>query len=87
MSLMTGERRRATVRALGPSALLVVDKTVLAPVLVAHPEFALEMSSMLAARELALGQVPTGPESNGQAVVEVRSRDLLDRIRTFFSLR
>jgi small-conductance mechanosensitive channel/CRP-like cAMP-binding protein len=87
MSLMTGERRRATVRALGPSALLVVDKAVLAPVLGAHPEFALEMSTMLAARELALGQVPIGPEMNGQAVVEVRSRDLLDRIRKFFGLR
>jgi hypothetical protein len=45
------------------------------------------MSTMLAARELALGQVPTGPDMNGQAVVEVRSRDLLDRIRKFFGLR
>ena len=86
MSLMTGEKRRATVRTVRDTVLLVVGKKTLQPVLEAHPTIAQRISEVLAERELALGNVSIRSEKDHKSIVEQRSDALLARIRQFFSL-
>lgn len=85
MSLMTGERRRATVQAAAETELLVVDKDALAPLLSEAPELAERISRVLAERREMLGeQLASLPPPPG--VVDAHTTMLLDRIRQFFSL-
>ncbi|WP_236519768.1 mechanosensitive ion channel family protein [Sandaracinus amylolyticus] len=86
MSLMTGERRRATVRTLSQTVLLVVGKKDLQPILEAHPTIAQRISEVLAERDLALGHVHAKDAKEHKSIVEQRSDALLHRIRAFFSL-
>jgi small-conductance mechanosensitive channel/CRP-like cAMP-binding protein len=87
MSLLTGEPRRATVRAVGECEILVVDRGALQPVLAADPDLAQLISRKLAEREAELGQRVAARRRRPQAQsVEERSGVLLDRIRKFFHL-
>lgn len=86
MSLMTGEKRRATVRTLRETVLLVVSKHDLQPILESHPAIAQRISEVLAEREVALGNVSARSEKEHKSIVEQRSDALLARIRQFFSL-
>jgi small-conductance mechanosensitive channel/CRP-like cAMP-binding protein len=86
MSLMTGEPRRATIRASAPTTVLVVGKTELSPVLIEHPELAETISRVLAERELHLDSMTERSDEERTSLVLVRSGELLTRIRTFFSL-
>lgn len=85
MSLMTGADRSATVRTTTESALLVVSKDTIQPVLAASPELAEKISQVLAAREAALEGHTRGPRARSRKEVE-RSGELLSRIREFFSI-
>jgi len=85
MSLMTGEDRSATVRALGECALLVVSKESLQPVFEASPELAQEISDVLASRE-DQRQARKSLSPAPKAAVDQRSGELLGRIREFFSI-
>lgn len=86
MSLMTGEKRRATVRTLEPTVLLVVGKKDLQPVLEAHPAIAHRISEVLAEREVALGHAVARNAKEHKSMIEERSDALLARIRQFFSI-
>ncbi len=84
-SLMTGEKRSATVRTNGESCLLVVSKESLQPVMEATPEIAQQISAVLAAREAELEGRNRSSKAPTRAV-EARSGELLRRIRQFFSI-
>ena len=87
MSLMTGERRKATVRADGEVALLVVSKDSLQPILGHHPQLAHDISEVLAAREVELGRHSArAQEDDKEEQITERRGELLSRIREFFSL-
>jgi small-conductance mechanosensitive channel len=84
MSLMTGERRRATVRALEECRLLVVGKQAFHKMFDDRPELIAKISETLALREAELGEVKAR-ESLTPKEAE-RSAEILGRIRDFFSL-
>ncbi len=86
MSLLTGEKRAATVRAGASCELLVVATATLRPLLAEAPELAEHMSHVLARRQAQLEK-----QAESSAVVEVEqveqhTRVLLDRVKQLFSL-
>jgi small-conductance mechanosensitive channel/CRP-like cAMP-binding protein len=88
MSLLTGERRSATVTATAHTSVLVVSKESLAPILEASPQIAEFLSKALAARcrsNLELSETRDG--ATGIGVTAVDESSLLKRIRSFFLLR
>lgn len=85
MSLMTGEQRRATIRAEGEVELLVVSKEALQPILADFPQLASDISDVLAERESLLRQ-PSRAKTNGESDPAARRGELLSRIRAFFSI-
>ncbi|MCA9616594.1 MAG: mechanosensitive ion channel family protein [Sandaracinus sp.] len=86
MSLMTGEQRKATVRALRETELLVINKEALARVLKEQPELAETISRVLSERAAALDTKTTMPGTTEGEATERESRVLLTRIKRFFSL-
>lgn len=78
MGMLTGEPRRATVRALSALACYRLDKEGFAHVLQARPDIAREVSEAMQLRQAAR-PMPASTPSPGSA-------DLLARIRHFFSL-
>jgi CRP-like cAMP-binding protein len=85
MALMTGEPRNATVRAVGPCTMLVVDHVAFKRVLDTAPELADHVSRVIADRQAELADRATAmPEA--QVSAEERHSQLLGRIRKFFSL-
>lgn len=88
MSVMTGEPRTATVRAVSDCELLVIDKSAFQRLLDASPEAAERMSEALATRQEQLDSAsskPSAPKIDIDRGHE-RSGQLLGRIREFFSL-
>jgi small-conductance mechanosensitive channel/CRP-like cAMP-binding protein len=83
MSLVTGERRSATVRALGPSELIVVAHSPFRYVLAQNPDLAQRISEVLASRQAAIEQANSAVEVHDRAT---QSGLLLSRIKNFFSL-
>lgn len=95
MSLLTGETRTATARAVSDCELLVIEQQHLAPLLEANPEIVESISRLIAKRragiDLALrkmaerqSRVPQqAPETQ---TVEAASNEILGRIRAFFKL-
>ncbi len=83
MSLVTGEARSATVRAVSPCECLVVSSDALRPLLEESPDLARRLSEVLVARQAELGTVQASADEEGRAD---RSGLLLQRIRSFFSL-
>lgn len=84
MSLVTGEARSATVRAVTPCECLVVSADALRPLLEESPDLAGRLSEVLVARQAELGTAQSPPD---EAERTERSGQLLQRIRSFFSLR
>lgn len=84
MSLVTGERRSATVRAAQPCECLVVSARALRPLLTEFPDLAVRLSEVLASRQAALDNVQVTERSDDRAT---RSGQLLERIRGFFALK
>lgn len=85
MSLLTGEQRRATVRAETEVELLVVSKDALQPILAEFPQLAAEISEVLTQRDAAL-RTSAQPENVGHEHESQGGGELLNRIRAFFSL-
>jgi len=83
MSLVTGEARSATVRAVSPCECLVVSASSLRPLLEENPDLARRLSEVLVARQAELGTLQASTDEDGRAD---RSGLLLHRIRSFFSL-
>lgn len=86
MSLMTGERRRATVRARVESEVLVLGKEAFSRVFEEYPDLVQHVSDVLAQREEQLteaqGRTTREPSQHG----DERRAVLMSRIRDFFSL-
>lgn len=81
MSLMTGAPRSATIRAIGPCEMVVINKPSMQEVLESHPELVLRITAALESRAPLPGEV-AGP--GGQGAVTLRP--LIHRIRDFFKL-
>jgi small-conductance mechanosensitive channel len=86
MSLTTGERRTATVRAATECELLVVDQAALREVLERYPELAQTISEVVAARQVELEESAAMSHRHSQAIVEEKKHLLLERIRDLFKL-
>jgi len=85
MALVAGEGRTATVRALTPCSMLVLDRDALRGVLAAAPHLAEHISRVIAERQ-AQGSEVDGARSGERVSTDERSSLLLGRIRRFFSL-
>jgi CRP-like cAMP-binding protein len=87
MSLLTGEPRRATVRALADCDVVEIRKAVLARSLKENPELLAQLSGLLARRQLetegALAALPNASAHDRQTTYEA---NFLARLRTFFEL-
>lgn len=85
MSLMTGEKRTATVKAESRVELYEIDHESFASVLLGHEAVAKQMSAILAERQLRLGERGStlGATVND---TEARTEMLFSRIKKFFKL-
>jgi small-conductance mechanosensitive channel/CRP-like cAMP-binding protein len=86
MSLMTGERRTATVQAASECELLVVRKQVLLQFLQASPQLADRISDLLTERQEQLDEHIASRAARSKPGHEERRGVLLSRIRHFFAL-
>jgi CRP-like cAMP-binding protein len=86
MSLTTGARRTATVRALRECELLVVDKAALQEVLERSPELANTISEVVAIRQVAIEESEAQSQRASGIEVEETKNVLLGKIRAFFKL-
>ncbi len=85
MSLMTGARRTASVRATSECAVLVVGKSEFQATLFKAPELAEKISGILATRQAQLATTQTGAALS--ANVTSQTTVILGKIREFFGLR
>jgi CRP-like cAMP-binding protein len=84
MSLLTGERRSATVRAQGPVEVLEIEKIGLQKVIARRPELSDKLAQLVIQR-----QAVTAGEGNGKGKAIEKSEEppsLSGRIRQFFGL-
>ncbi len=87
MSLMTGERRSATVVALGDVECYRLDKGAFQEIIRAHPEMADFVAETLAKRRVELMAVKEGLDAAArERRMAATKHDLLGRIRDFFGL-
>jgi small-conductance mechanosensitive channel/CRP-like cAMP-binding protein len=84
-SLLTGEPRGATVRAIGGCEVLILDREALAPVLANDPQLAESLSKALADRDAATMAKLEGRRTADTALAASRV-SVLRKIRSFFSL-
>jgi small-conductance mechanosensitive channel/CRP-like cAMP-binding protein len=83
MSLMTGEKRTATVTALDEVECVELNKDDVADILLARPELAQEISAILDQRREELESIREKLDSMQQAA---KPLDLLSRIQRYFSI-
>jgi small-conductance mechanosensitive channel/CRP-like cAMP-binding protein len=87
MALITGERRRASVRALTECELVVIGHDAFQAILTGSPHLAEELSRVLAERQHQLDEHAAGlPNDERASMVKATSGQLLDRIKSFFSI-
>ncbi len=86
MSLMTGEKRSATVRAVDACELLVVGHAAFKSILLAHPEAAESVSKALARRRARLDERMSLTDARPSGDDREHESALLSRIRSFFKL-
>lgn len=87
MSLMTGERRSATIRAVTDCEVLVVSRADLRPILADSPELVESMGAVLAERAERLGDNLAAREQAASKREQAEKKSaLLGRIRKFFSM-
>jgi small-conductance mechanosensitive channel/CRP-like cAMP-binding protein len=84
MSLLTGDRRVATIAALGPCELLVIDHAGFRELLSGNPKLLEVISAKVAQRQMGLDASKPMPAAGTK--VQEQSNLLLDRIRRFFHL-
>lgn len=87
MALITGERRRASVRAITECELVVIGHDAFHAILTASPHLAEELSRVLAERQHMLDEhAASMPNDERASMVKATSGQLLDRIKSFFSI-
>src|SRR6202040_3020517 len=88
MSLLTGDRRTATVRAEGDCYVMEIGKPIMAEIIRESPVCLQQLSEILARRKMEMeGVLKDAPTSAGQAAKEKEYRaTFLKRLQTFFSL-
>jgi small-conductance mechanosensitive channel/CRP-like cAMP-binding protein len=87
MALITGERRRASVRAVTECELIVIGHAAFQEILSGSPHLAEELSRVLAERQTMLDELAASLSQDERAsVVDATSSQLLDRIKSFFSI-
>ncbi len=82
MALLTGEPRSATVRAVTPCTVHVIDKRVMQAIFDKHPKMLDVVSEAVATRQDQLAR--TRGESMGEADITSRHQGLLTRMKLFF---
>ncbi len=88
MSLLTGERRSATVTAIEDSTVIIIDKANFAGVITSNPAIAQSLSEILERRlgEIATKMAELERERPLKRGITVSRTSLLKRIRAFFQL-
>ncbi|MFC1559090.1 cyclic nucleotide-binding domain-containing protein [Gemmatimonadota bacterium] len=88
MSLLAGDRRTATVRAIEDVRVVIIDKEAFARIILEHPEVAAEMAAIYYQRtqELTETRERATEESDTPEETESGDRVLLRRIQRFFGL-
>jgi small-conductance mechanosensitive channel/CRP-like cAMP-binding protein len=86
MSLMTGEKRGATVRAFTECELVEVNKEAFQAVIASDPRLVEPITKVLANRQLAIEENLTARAKRSRTEADETSDGLLDRIRQFFQL-
>ena len=76
-ALLTGEERTATVRAVGEVVLYEISKEGLQPIIEARPQLVIELSMLMAARQVTLR------DANERQQSEERVQTIAGRIRRF----
>ena len=85
MSLLTGEKRAATIVALEDSLLLEVDRPTFARLFAEHPGLARQLSAILAQRRTQLRAVAQASGANADPIPAEVGR-ILSRLRQIFGL-
>jgi small-conductance mechanosensitive channel/CRP-like cAMP-binding protein len=89
MSLLTGEKRSATVRADGDCYVMEISKDVMADVIRQSPECLRQLSELLAQRRMRTeGVLKDAATPNAEQAAKQReyTANFLDRLKTFFAL-
>ncbi len=84
MSLLTGDRRAATVVAAEDAVLLEIDRPSFARLFADNPDLAKQLSALLAQRR---GQLKAALEASGQVPHGPEEGHILSRLRQIFGLR
>lgn len=88
MALVTGEPRKASVKAARECELLVIDHAALQPVFEEAPEVVEALSKVLAKRQLELDvAVQRMSEEERESVVQRESSQLLSKIKRLFAIK
>lgn len=85
LSLLTGETRSATVKALADSELLMLEKNDFQEILNRHPALADTLAEVVAARKIALSGLQETSEVVQQQTLEKSA--LSKKIKSFFNLK
>ena len=85
MSLLTGEARGATIRAVTPVCSVEITKEVLEYLLRQRPELAESISELVAARQVATEAARLDHEAKSAATEKNVAAQLYERMRAFFS--
>ena len=88
MSLLAGDRRTATVRALEDTRVIVIDKDSFSGIMQENPEVAVEMAAIYYRRTEELSEMTDRAGVAEEEAVETESGEhlLLRRIQRFFGL-
>ncbi len=87
MSLMTGERRTATIRTLKDAAFFVIGQAAFREVLAAHPDITAQVADILQERQNRLaGTERLLDNPREHAATQLAEDSLLDRIRGFLGV-
>ncbi len=86
MSLMTGEKRAATVRAFTDCEIVEVGKDAFQTVIASDPKLVEPITRILLDRQLAIEENLTARAKRSQTMTEATKQALLDKIREFFQL-
>ena len=87
MSLLTGEPRSATAKAITHVEAITVPKEGLAPLLTAKPQLSEELAEIMARRRAKTeGLIDSMGLQHPSSSIKAYARDVLRKIRSFFSL-
>lgn len=86
MSLMTGEKRAATVRAFTECEIVEVGKEAVQSVIASDPKFVESITRILADRQHAIEENLSARARKSQTMADETNKALLEKIRAFFEL-